>query len=323
MDISVAMATYNGERFLKEQLESLASQTRMPDELVACDDRSTDRTVDILEQFKRDAPFRIRTRKNNERLGYSKNFERAIGLCKGDIIFPSDQDDVWFPKKIERIEKEFRSENKPLVVINDCELTDGNLNSSGFSKVDQIRSAGLSTRNFVSGCCTALHASMRPLIIPVPVDHSPYDVWINRLALALGKRQFVSDVLQSYRRHHDNASEWFTSSTEPVNIIDRFFRAARNWNDPKVSSKKRIDFMDIMINRFQSRGSQLQNTPERQVDLQVAIKRARSEKVAAKRRLEVLNLPKPLRIIDAFKLWYKGAYEYFSGWKSMGKDIIA
>ena len=323
MDISVAMATYNGERFLKEQLESLASQTRMPDELVACDDKSTDRTVDILEQFKRDAPFRIRTRKNNERLGYSKNFERAIALCEGDVIFPSDQDDVWFPKKIERIEKEFRSENKPLVVINDCELTDGNLNSSGFSKVDQIRSAGLSTRNFVSGCCTALHASMRPLIIPVPVDYSPYDVWINRLALALGKRQFVSDVLQSYRRHHDNASEWFISSTEPVNIMDRFFRAARNWNDPKVSSKKRIDFMDIMINRFQSRGPQLQNTPERQVDPQMAIKRARSEKVAAKRRLEVLNLPKPLRIIDAFKLWYKGAYEYFSGWKSMGKDIIA
>src|SRR5947208_14214106 len=98
--ISVAMCTYNGERFLKEQLESLAAQTRQPDELVVCDDRSTDSTPHIVEAFARAAPFPVRLEVNDRCLGSTKNFEHAILRCTGALIALSDQDDVWHPEKL-------------------------------------------------------------------------------------------------------------------------------------------------------------------------------------------------------------------------------
>src|SRR5882724_11959920 len=93
--ISVAMCTYNGAGFLSEQLESIAAQTRLPDELVICDDRSTDESVEIVRNFARHTPFSVRLEMNEENLGSTKNFEKSIGLCQGEIIALADQDDVW------------------------------------------------------------------------------------------------------------------------------------------------------------------------------------------------------------------------------------
>ena len=93
--LSIAMCTYNGARFLSEQLESIAVQTRLPDELIVCDDRSTDGSVEIIRNFALHAPFEIRLEINTNNLGSTKNFEKAIGLCKGEIIALADQDDVF------------------------------------------------------------------------------------------------------------------------------------------------------------------------------------------------------------------------------------
>jgi glycosyltransferase involved in cell wall biosynthesis len=101
--ISVALAAYNGARYLQEQLDSLAAQRRLPDELVVVDDASSDGTVGILERFRATAPFEVKVHRNTANLGYSANFEVAISRCTGDIIFMSDQDDVWFPEKIEAV----------------------------------------------------------------------------------------------------------------------------------------------------------------------------------------------------------------------------
>ena len=98
--ISIALATYNGAAYLKEQLESYCSQTQLPDELVVCDDCSTDETIRILEKFIQDAPFEVQICKNQINLGVTKNFEKAVSLCTGDYIFLSDQDDIWLADKI-------------------------------------------------------------------------------------------------------------------------------------------------------------------------------------------------------------------------------
>lgn len=100
--ISIAMATYNGERFLQEQLDSLARQTLLPYELVVCDDGSTDATVSILEAFASSTPFPVRIYRNEENLGYGDNFLKAARLCKGDWIAFCDQDDVWLEHKLAR-----------------------------------------------------------------------------------------------------------------------------------------------------------------------------------------------------------------------------
>jgi len=99
--ISIAMATYNGESFLAEQLDNLAKQTLKPLELVVCDDGSTDDTVAILEGFAALAPFPVSIHRNGTRLGHTENFLKAANLCSGKWIGFCDQDDVWLPNKLE------------------------------------------------------------------------------------------------------------------------------------------------------------------------------------------------------------------------------
>ncbi len=100
--ISVAICTYNGEKYLSEQLASIAAQTRLPDEMVVCDDCSSDATPDLVEEFARSAPFPVRFFRNPINLRSTKNFEHAIALCDGDFIALCDQDDIWLPEKLAR-----------------------------------------------------------------------------------------------------------------------------------------------------------------------------------------------------------------------------
>lgn len=126
----MAMATYNGERFLQEQLDSLARQTLLPCELVVCDDGSADGTMDILKRFADVAPFRVRIYQNDVRLGYCENFLRAVGLCTGDLVAFSDQDDVWFPSKLAACSEALRSDRSSMV-IHLASLADTELNPLG------------------------------------------------------------------------------------------------------------------------------------------------------------------------------------------------
>src|ERR1700751_1590888 len=96
MRVSIALAVYNGERFIAEQLESLANQTRLPDELIVSDDASTDQTVELIREFAARASFPVRLLLNDENVGCTRNFDRALRECNGDIIFLCDHDDVWY-----------------------------------------------------------------------------------------------------------------------------------------------------------------------------------------------------------------------------------
>ena len=99
--ISIAMATYNGDRYIGEQLDSLARQKLLPLELVVTDDGSSDGTLDILKAFSEGAPFPVRIFRNTTRLGYEENFLKAASLCNGDVIAFCDQDDIWMDRKLE------------------------------------------------------------------------------------------------------------------------------------------------------------------------------------------------------------------------------
>ena len=103
--ISVAMATCEGGRHLEAQLQSIAAQQRLPDELVVCDDASSDDTIEIARRFAERAPFPVRIETTEIRLGITANFERAVSLCAADVILLADQDDVWLPEKIALLER--------------------------------------------------------------------------------------------------------------------------------------------------------------------------------------------------------------------------
>src|SRR4051794_13032642 len=107
MKFSIAMTTFNGERYLREQLDSLSAQDRLPDELVVCDDGSSDGTLEMVRAFAASSPFEVRLVENDERLGVTGNLEKAISLCDGELIALCDQDDVWRSDKLQRLEQMF------------------------------------------------------------------------------------------------------------------------------------------------------------------------------------------------------------------------
>lgn len=123
--LSVALCTYNGETYIREQVESILSQTLPVDEIVVCDDGSSDNTLSIIESLRKGTNADIRIHRNETNLGVCANFQKAVNLCKGDIIFLSDQDDVWHNDKVETIVNYFYHNHQKHVVFTDGQLIDG------------------------------------------------------------------------------------------------------------------------------------------------------------------------------------------------------
>jgi len=216
MKISIAMCTYNGAPFLREQLDSLLAQGRLADEVVVCDDASNDETIEIIEDFARTAPFEVKLSINQTNLGPIKNFENAIRTCSGDLICLCDQDDVWRADKIESIERAFDSDSGVGLVMSDAELVDGDLASIdnrlfaelGFTpRMRKLAASGkrfdlFLKRNYFCGATMAFRADFKNLILPFP-EHGPliHDGWIGLLVSAVGKVSFDKRPLISYRLH--------------------------------------------------------------------------------------------------------------------------
>ncbi|HTQ60906.1 MAG TPA: glycosyltransferase family 2 protein [Candidatus Solibacter sp.] len=216
LPISVAMCTYNGARFLPEQLESIAAQARLPDELVVCDDRSTDESVEIVKGFARDAPFSVRLEINEGNLGSTKNFEKAIGFCHGEIIALADQDDSWHAEKLRSIASVLENNERVGAVFSDAGLIDddslplpGTLWSSFlFSSSEQKkfeRGQGLKVllkHATVTGATMAFRGGFRGLILPIP-PKQVHDHWIVLLIASVSQIAPIRSPLVRYRRHPD------------------------------------------------------------------------------------------------------------------------
>lgn len=213
--ISVALCTYNGENFLQDQLDSILQQKLKPSEMVICDDASKDRTLDILETFKRKASFPVNIRTNNRNIGSTKNFENAIRFCQGEIIILSDQDDVWKPHKIERLVKTLQDNPEAGYAFSDAELVDENLNSlrgqlwesigftrdirQDFSGVNQFQT--LIVKALVTGATLAFRSQIGKLAMPFPADWV-HDRWIALLSTGIGSIGIPIDEPLIYYRQH-------------------------------------------------------------------------------------------------------------------------
>src|SRR5882672_9093136 len=146
--ISVAMCIYNGARFLPRQLESIAAQTRLPDELVVCDDGSSDESRAIVRWFANDAPFTVRLEINERNLGSTRNFGKAIGLCEGDVIALSDQDDVWKPQKLAHLWQVLQQNPGAGYVFSNADLIDERGSPLGRELWDSVRFHGTLQNGF-------------------------------------------------------------------------------------------------------------------------------------------------------------------------------
>lgn len=214
--ISIALCTYNGERFLREQLESFLLQTRKPNELVIGDDCSTDNTVAIIDEFAAGAGFPVRVEVSDRNLGSTKNFEKTIQRCSGDLIFLADQDDVWLPKKIERIAAEFLRSERVGLVFTDAELVDDSMKPLNdrlwnYSFPPDRRARAETTAfyktllegNVVTGATAAFRSEYVRHFVPVPDNFRNliHDAWIALVISVNAEIAFINEPLVRYRQH--------------------------------------------------------------------------------------------------------------------------
>ena len=213
---SVAMCTYRGERYLREQLDSIARQTRLPDELIIVDDDSQDATPDIISTFAASAPFPVTWKKNEKNIGSTLNFQRAISLCEGDIIVLSDQDDVWHADKLKLMEELFLSAPDTGAVFSNADVVSKNLSPLGYTLWDTFsfetrqknefaRGRGfevLLNHNVVTGATMAFRSSLRDRIFPIPVEWV-HDGWIAMVVSITSDLKFIDRCLMDYRQHEN------------------------------------------------------------------------------------------------------------------------
>lgn len=209
--ISVCIATYNGEKYIQEQIDSIIRQLSDNDEIVISDDGSTDKTISILKAY---YDSRIKIKLNKGKHGIVSNFENALKHSSGDIIFLSDQDDIWDKHKVEKCMDTLKDAD--LVVHNSKVIReDGSLPDDDFF---QLRHSGpgywknLYKNSFV-GSCMVFRKEVKDYVLPFPHHILWHDMWIGLMVEKKGKTKFVNDKLLIYRRHESNASPTSEKST--------------------------------------------------------------------------------------------------------------
>lgn len=318
MRISIAMATYNGEKYLQEQLDSFLNQTRLPDELIISDDCSTDSTMQILQNFAKDTPFEVKIYQNEQNLGYARNFENALKQTSGDLIFLSDQDDIWFPNKIEFITDFAQQNEQYLLYINDAEICFADGTPTGLTKLNQTLALGLPEKDFTTGCCMAVRKDLKDIALPIPKKFHAHDVWLNRLSHTLETRKVIPVVLQLYRRHGENTSDWIASRTKKQKSFDLLIY--------KLMYKDNLDLeleqFDDEINALRSIISSGLLTESMETKVIQEINKIEVMKLIRTERIKIRSMPHISRLKYVIKLLLSGDYRYYSGWQSATKDLL-
>lgn len=248
--VSVVLCTYQGAAHLREQLESYLVQTRLPDELVVGDDRSSDETVRILEDFAARAPFPVRVQVNERTLRASRNFEATARRASGDLIAFSDQDDVWLPEKLERLAAALEQDPGAVLAFTDATVVDGALRplgytmweGIGFTAEEQRRLAGaphdvLWDRNVVMGAASMVRARLVEQAFPVG-DAWGHDEWLAFLGALTGRLVALPEATVLYRQHGGNVIGGLRPTEEETAARKRAWRTT-NMRDTMARDRAR------------------------------------------------------------------------------------
>jgi glycosyltransferase involved in cell wall biosynthesis len=260
--ISVAMCTFNGERYLREQLDSIARQTLPPSELIVCDDGSVDSTQEIVADFARSIPFQVRFVRNPKNLGSTKNFEKAIGLCAGEFIALSDQDDVWYPNKLAALSAVFASNPSVGGVFSDGELINEQSQLIGkqlwgvfrFNQMQQrqlIRypTSLLCKRRIVTGCTLMFRTALRSSLLPVP-DLWWHDAWFAWMLVLKSRLLLTPERLVGYRIHSDQQA-----GIPPIGFLSRCDRSGEAVSRECIRTARQFEELKAFLEKTPDRPS--------------------------------------------------------------------
>jgi len=317
MKLSVALCTYNGERYFPEQLASIQEQTRLPDELVICDDASTDRTAAIARKFRERAPFEVRFELNSRNLGTTLNFDKAIGLCSGEAIVLADQDDTWLPDKLSMLETTLQNCPESGFAFSDAEVVDEGLKPLGYTLWEALQfGAGererfrrgkafesLIQRYRVTGATVAFRAAYRDLILPIPRDWL-HDAWIALMISAVAPCALISRPLICYRQHD----------------LQQFGGAKSNLYKQFLAARTRHrETFAALAHGYSSAFERLQKCPHVSQGRLALL----DQKAAHCRQRMIMRNGGRLRLPLVFWELWQGNYHRFSrGWKTVAQDLL-
>lgn len=207
--VSVAMAVYNGEKYLDEQIQSILPQFADNDELIISYNKSDDSTLRIINKYS-ELDSRVKVIECDS-TGVITNFENAIVACSGKFIFLADQDDIWISNKLE-IVLEYLKDTNTILIIHGLKVIDENSSIINDTYDIKFHKSGVLNniiKNSFQGCCMAFKKELRPAILPIPSNVPMHDQWIGLLACYFGKVIFIDNELILYRRHGLNVSHKF------------------------------------------------------------------------------------------------------------------
>jgi hypothetical protein len=313
---SIAMAVYNGERFLPEQLDSLLRQTRLPDELVVSDDASTDATVEVVREFATHAPFPVKLIPNDQNVGCTKNYDRAIGQCTGEIIFMCDCDDVWHPERIAVTEETFAAYPRAGAAICDADLIDEQSRPLGRrlweSRDYQCSANGVGCieqttfdRTIPSyGPTVVFHGRFKPLVLPLPdgphfriTGQDTFIAWCI-FGSGAGTLALINAPLLSYRQHATQMTKQFEQTSLP------------RW---KARTERPLTKLSPLIERLESDVARAASVNHKMREAALRHWRSRCFLPSSKLR----------RIPIVMREYASGRYSEFSdGWQTAVKDLL-
>jgi glycosyltransferase involved in cell wall biosynthesis len=327
--VSVAMATYNGARYLRQQLDSLAAQSHAPSELVITDDSSTDNTLEIVRDFAVKVPFPVFIHQNESRLGYRANFLRATTLCKSDLIAFSDQDDIWDPRKIEICLPLFANPDVLLAYHNALTITaDGHtIRSLDDWVLPQLINPPMSVAPwpFVKGFTQIFRRSV-PFVPPLwttsldwnlrePMAH---DQWFFFLSSVLGSIAYVKEPLAYYRQHDSNVvgagdGEHFSDS-----VCLSFFNFSKKYAHLEECARRCANILDLGKENWNATWharASMAATKYQQLAQRYADRRTLYTAVETGRRLTAF-----MNILSSGGYRHNDPYSF--GFKSLAKDAV-
>ncbi|SDL45951.1 glycosyltransferase family 2 protein [Siphonobacter aquaeclarae] len=323
MRVSVAMCTYNGGKFLPEQLESIRQQTRPVDELVVCDDRSSDDTVGILRDFAQTVAFPVHIHVNPANLGSTKNFEKCLSLCTGDILFCCDQDDKWHTEKVARQLAYLEQHPDKDAVFTDARVIDDasvpqdrtiwqeiEFDTAAQARWNHSEAHEILFGGFVvTGATLALRREVLARTTPFPthIRYYIHDAWIALLLSLEEKIGFLTDELLFYRKHQTQ-QVGFGEKKAKVTLGDRFSRDREGKLKP-LREKAEICAQLLAALRDSYAGPKLRELEQRQKHFQ-----ARA----------TLPAFRPARIPVIWREWISGRYRFSSKdwWLPLAGDLF-
>lgn len=326
MRLSVVMCTLDGASYLPEQLDSIGAQRQPPDELVVCDDGSTDGTIEIVRAFAERAPFPVTLRVNDTRLGVIRNFGQAVAAASGDWIALADQDDIWHVDKLERLL--VAAERRPGVglLFSDAVLIDEQGRGTGqrlwqalaIDAGKQRRLAGPRALNVLLECGTVtgstamFRASWRPLVLPFPDDLDLlHDAWLALMVGVVAPVEPVAATLMAYRVHS-------RQHTGLAPATARLRGLQRAWTRDPARATQYAQAITL-LDRVRARLEQARQIPGREA----AINRLRERADHLRLRESLAGRRRTARVLPVVGELVRGRYHRFgSGALSAGKDLL-